>query len=488
MYGDLYLTRLMWEEKSLFPDSWVFGNQFYVLTTPVLAALIYGICGSINLSMALATTVMTVLILLSFWWMLAPFAEPRRILVGEALMVAGTIGPSIVDTIEGQLFYLMASYYAGYLIILFLVFGVYLRLMTREDAGIVLPMFCLAASFATGMQSLRQTAIMVIPLCGFELLRLIGWLRVNKTFPDLDNWGCSLFAVSCTVANLMGCLVIFLVDPPNISIYGTLTFRPLRDILPSALHAFRALRSITGLRYLLEGKWVFGLMAVGMILLVWRVGRHCSRYSQFDREALPALYCLLFLSVLTILLIGTFMDINLRSIYLFPWYPLLAVSGVMISKEAGGRGALALFLLMGTNLYCSYFSCVEQVINKDPWYLDEHVEMVLDSGCDILYGSWYYVCPIAAATDGEVVAGAWYTEMCGILGYINPQDIYSERDNKKALYLVSYGESDLFLEHADRMGAKLTMVDKTKTGSFALYRSDIQLMYETQGPTEGPLS
>ncbi|MBQ2697375.1 MAG: hypothetical protein IJF59_01765, partial [Clostridia bacterium] len=93
-----------------------------------------------------------------------------------------------------------------------------------------------------------------------------------------------------------------------------------------------------------------------------------------------------------------------------------------------------------------------------------------------------------AATDGEVVAGAWYTEMCGILGYINPQDIYSERDNKKALYLVSYGESDLFLEHADRMGAKLTMVDKTKTGSFALYRSDIQLMYETQGPTEGPLS
>ena len=41
MYSDTYVARLMWQEKTLFPESWVFGNQFYVCVTPVLAACFY---------------------------------------------------------------------------------------------------------------------------------------------------------------------------------------------------------------------------------------------------------------------------------------------------------------------------------------------------------------------------------------------------------------------------------------------------------------
>ena len=35
MYEDTLVAKLMWENKTLFPDSYIFGNQFYVAATPV---------------------------------------------------------------------------------------------------------------------------------------------------------------------------------------------------------------------------------------------------------------------------------------------------------------------------------------------------------------------------------------------------------------------------------------------------------------------
>ena len=65
MYEDTLVARLMWEQKTLFPANYIFGNQYYVIATPVFAALFYGLTGSMNTAMALATTLMSLLIVLS---------------------------------------------------------------------------------------------------------------------------------------------------------------------------------------------------------------------------------------------------------------------------------------------------------------------------------------------------------------------------------------------------------------------------------------
>ena len=46
MYADTLVARLMWEGKTLFPFAYVFGNQLYVIATPVVSALFYGLTGS----------------------------------------------------------------------------------------------------------------------------------------------------------------------------------------------------------------------------------------------------------------------------------------------------------------------------------------------------------------------------------------------------------------------------------------------------------
>ena len=65
IYSDAFLARIMVEQRTLFPDNWVFGNQYYVIATPVLAAIFYALFHDTVLAMSLASSVMTIFILLS---------------------------------------------------------------------------------------------------------------------------------------------------------------------------------------------------------------------------------------------------------------------------------------------------------------------------------------------------------------------------------------------------------------------------------------
>ena len=77
MYSDILYSVRVWETKSIFPDGWGFGNQLYVIATPVLAALIYGIIGHPARAMAIATIIMALGVFASFLWMLRPVFEKK---------------------------------------------------------------------------------------------------------------------------------------------------------------------------------------------------------------------------------------------------------------------------------------------------------------------------------------------------------------------------------------------------------------------------
>ena len=274
MYEDTYVARLMWEQKTLFPDGWVFGNQFYVFATPVLAALFYGITGSMNLAMALATTAMTAAMLAAFWWMLLPFTERRERLLGTAVLVAAVMGPDLFNDIEPQIFYIFASYYAAYAITLFVVFGDYLRVRTGRRSALLSPGFVIALilSFCTGMNSLRQTAVMVLPLIVLEgawfasgalWARRFGGTVERPPVPGMFH------VLSISAANLLGCVVIRLISPAQVTIFSGYDLTGLARLKEHFSTALRALRSITGLKYLLTERfnlWL-GLFAAALVIL-----------------------------------------------------------------------------------------------------------------------------------------------------------------------------------------------------------------------------
>jgi hypothetical protein len=171
MYEDTVYSMLAWKAKSFFPDGWVFGNQYYIFATPVLCAIFYGVTGNLNLSMALATTTMTLLIVLSMLFLIYPFADKVGRFAGVAAILGCMVTANAAISLEGQLFYVFASYYSCYLITILVVTGDYLHALhfrnkRKLSAALIVS---LALCFATGMQSLRQTAILIVPILATEV-------------------------------------------------------------------------------------------------------------------------------------------------------------------------------------------------------------------------------------------------------------------------------------------------------------------------------
>ena len=43
IFEDMQLAREIWRQRRLFPSNWIYGNQYYTIATPVMAALFYDV-------------------------------------------------------------------------------------------------------------------------------------------------------------------------------------------------------------------------------------------------------------------------------------------------------------------------------------------------------------------------------------------------------------------------------------------------------------
>ena len=140
MYSDMLYSVEVWNQKSIFPNGWVFGNQLYVVATPVLAALFYGLTQDPCVAMGIASTLMGLGVVVSFYWMIRPFLMglDERLMAVVWFMLAILLAGNPVGSTRGwQLFFTMCSYYACYAITVFLAFGCYLRSFCSLTASLI---------------------------------------------------------------------------------------------------------------------------------------------------------------------------------------------------------------------------------------------------------------------------------------------------------------------------------------------------------------
>lgn len=468
MYSDTLIAKLMWEQKTLFPEGWVFGNQFYVLSTPVIAALFYGLTGSLNLSMVLATELMTALIIIAFIWMARPFLSTEALAGGALAMLAVVICPGAPDHLSGQLFYLMASYYACYLINVLVVCGAYMRLLADGDRRLFTPSagLALVLSFAMGMQSIRQTAVLVLPLLFAEAaLRLLR--RSNRR--------AGLFVLLTAAANIAGLIAIRLLDVPNVSIYGEAALAG-EGLLANLKEDVLALMGVTGLRSYEHGAAALCVYAAALIAAVIALPFHSLK------NPLAAAAGICALGVAAALAANLVIDLQLRSIYLFTWFPLAAIAvALLINRLRTARAAravvsLAFAALAVFNLLGCYLTPAQRAPTDENGAAERELAgYITDLGCELIYGQWYFGSRVAVRTDGAAVAATWHDAPCEILGYINPQNLYTEEDNARAVYLVAPEEKEAFMARAGELGAELMLL--TSSYGIELYTSSKQLMY-----------
>lgn len=477
MQADVQVASLMREQGTLFPDNWIFGNQFYVAATPVLCALLMRVVPSPNLAMGLSTTIMGALVLLSALYLLRPFAGKTARLFALVTLAAGIACENIAVSRMGQLFFLMASYYACYVVTAFLVYGVWLRLRFTPSRGRAWAMapVALALSFAMGMQSLRQTQVMVLPLL---LVEAICFAR-DAARRRPKRLGPAAFALLAAAANMLGLLAIRALSPEQRTLYDSFPTDftvPLTQRVGSFLSAFGDAAGLTSGGALSP---LPVLLPALLLLLLTLLDLALQALRPRGERAIFAAQGLCLLGVLGVLPATFLSSFVMRSTYLFMYYPLAALCLCDLAIRAAGRARIALSgalcLIALVNFTTGVLPCVRASFSTEKTDAMRIADWMAENDYDVLYGYWWDVGRVLAAADGRVQGSGWIARPLQVQPYITLTDVYGEDLCDWAIYMLREEDREEVFAIAEEMGAVLT--EQARIGEYALYTSDFPLMY-----------
>ncbi len=221
-----------------------------------------------------------------------------------------------------------------------------------------------------------------------------------------------------------------------------------------------------------------------------------------ERQIQPihVLIILFFLGILSIGAMGTLMDIKIRDIYFFMWYPLVATSltylligkptieanadiqnqsDEAINKNNASDAAnkyveLAIVILMSIAFIISYGSSAINALNTTKTQDQLTCQFIEENNIHYLYGHWNTVPEIAVYSDGFITPGGWYTTIYDPIDYLNPKGIYDDKFNSEAAYLILPEEKSEALKIAEDRGISMNQIYSTP--AYTIYTADGQLM------------
>lgn len=480
IYNDINYAKEAWKAKSLFPKDWIFGNQTYVVATPVLAALFYGITGNGFTAMAIASCIMTVLTLLTYDWMTRTLFSYNERTAGFLFMIGFLLLKAHVATSQQgiQAFFTMASYYACYLINAFIVYGCYVRIRQGKFTGkhIIPAIIGVALSFGTGMQSLRQTAVMALPLVACEVLLIIIYSAKDKRFAISYS---TLFSAIVFIANIAGLVAMRFIEINQNSIYGTTAFvSGFKDFFRKLFLNMESVALTFGLdalelRVRLVASIPFLLIIlIGFILCVKDyIKNKCNEQGRF------VLVMLLTLGCVSVFAAGVLTDVVNRALYYFMIYPLLAVCVsyiiVKFEKKRDVLFSVVAVFTAGMIIFRTAGAVEEIKAGKDKSSTAHQIaNYMLDNGYDTIY-SVFGLSGVMDGAENVVVASGDKIHIVQFknvdsskpmkpVEYLCVKDGYKQWDNSKSLYLLRDHELPKVKKIAEKYD--VTMAEKARFG------------------------
>lgn len=480
IYNDINYAKEAWKAKSIFPKNWIFGNQTYVVATPVLAALFYGIVGNGFTAMAIASCIMTVFVILTYDWMTRTLFSYNERTAGFLFMIGFLLLKAHVATSQQgiQAFFTMASYYACYLINAFIVYGCYVRIRQGKFTGkhIVLAVIGAALSFGTGMQSLRQTAVMALPLVACEVLLIIIYSIKDKKFAISYS---TLFSAIVFISNIAGLIVMKFIEINQSSIYGTTalvkSFRAFGKKLFYNIEYVALTFGLDALKLrirLAVSVFFLIIILIGFILCVKDFFKDKS-----NNQGRFALTVLLTFGCVSVFAAGVLTDVVNRALYYFMIYPLLAICvSYIIVKCEKKRGLLISVISVfaaGMIIFRTVGTVGEIKAGKDKNSTAHQIaNYMLDNGYDTIF-SVFGLSGVMDGAENVIVASGDKIHLVQFkrvdrskpmkpVEYLCVKDDYRRRDNSKSLYLLRDYELPKVRQLAEKYG--ISMTEKARFG------------------------
>lgn len=454
MYSDALVAKEMWIEKTLFPENWVFGNQFYIAATPVLAALMYGILGDSYLALSAASCLMTVFILLSFVYCMKEAVDKKYLPLGLfCISGAGIICTGACSNVYGwQIFYTMASYYATYFIGILLSLGVWLRLKKYNKVNPVTVILVLLLNCALGMNSLRQTLTGCLPLVALDcLLILIEIIRQKKFIPVIKTSVKRLaFSIGALMFNLVGVVIVkfFDINSDPIIEETRLSYLP-SEIIKNLIATMKSIATILGFSVYDRGIGYVPLLIVATVFLLIAVTAIIFIIKDKDETPLTYLIVFSFISLAALAFTGVFL-LRTRHIYYFIWFFMLTCSIIYLAVKFKGKAKNSLLIII---LICGIINCTYSFYNDYKKYSERHegferiANTLIDDGVKYLFSGVEFNSRVAAYSKDKFTHGMLFWDFNKETGnfmypvwYIQSKEIFNHMNDENAVFGITDAE------------------------------------------------
>lgn len=464
MYSDAMNAKYMAQYGSLFPENWIFGNQLYVVATPALAAVLYHPLQNAVLAMGTASCVMTLAVLCSFLWCVAPFTSHKVKIVGCFCIIGGTIFSSTaaLDISGLQVFYTMASYYACYLAGILFTSGIFLRILYGKPVSRCSVFICTILNVALGMQSLREILVLNIPICLLSVFLYIFSIQIRED--KRKALSTLLFGLSMLAAEILGYIIVIFLKK-----YGFI--RQIDNLVHQSPYIISNLKAavLVLLKYVgvytqeIDSifsvyKLICSYVLTGIVILaVTYIIK--AKAQPLTPLHVMVLFCII--SILSVIGAGTLV-IEVRGIYYFVWYLLVAFSACLLYEKFSAENSgvrtvfLAFLVFIGTsNLFFNFHQEIAS-FSSDRAFYQEIEKKLEDEGIEYIYYDMYthFQAPrIAALSDDKIICCPVVPNSTGteddlfkIPVYLRADDWYKSDNYKHSCLLLSEQSFNLLNE------------------------------------------
>jgi hypothetical protein len=324
-------------------------------------------------------------------------------------------------------------------------------------------------SFAMGIQSLRQTAVMICPLLAVEGCCVLWRLGKKEKL-----WTASLLTVcALTFANVAGLVTAKLLPIEQVEIFGGIALNSVSEMVGGVVPAVR-----TALSMLVPGQYTLLLWGVAVVgIPLWCLVLYVTMKAK-DTEG--SVWLLLFTgSPLVILAIDVLTTMAVRDIYYFMLLPMAAVAAVLL-YEHGGKLFRSLVLLGTVGLFA--LNCLTGVLtvpeNKNGERYADVAASLIERGITTVYSPWNCGEQLALASNGEITAGFWDQPSVPFksMEYLCDPTVFDADVEECAYVFLDAHHADLAVAEAAIRGAALVLLTEYEDSGWYIGVCDVNLM------------
>lgn len=479
--AEALLAREIWEQKNLTPDDWIASTERYIFGMPMIAALFYGMTGSMSLGTGIACVIIGAAFTAALYWFLrklglSKIASLTSVLALCAVPVNGIRNEGQMVPFVMLLLFTFADYYALHSILMFLTILFYLHLKKgkagRKELEAWLFMFGFTTLLTLGGQRCLQ--MVILPMVVVELISL---------FIESEHFSKRLSGERFLATGYVGTMILaffiaglhkgqadyamFLLKPSEVMERICITV-PAAILEGFGIAGEARVGSFASLMQMLV--WAFLILIGYGLVMVFGKG------SKVPKEQKSAIGILAVSVGITAFIIAFTTAEPAHNYFLFSWFVAIVTLGVLIDSLREKRSCFADVILLAV--------CVFAVLNMKYTYVDavtttdnlreyeEVADFMIEEGISYGYAEFWDAERICLVRDGAVTMGHSYVmEDLGMYWWLTSTKWYPPNLPKqmRTAYVVKVPKKEAFVAQFEDPGAVELAFENEM---FAVYLSD----------------